>query len=130
MRSCLLAGLVFLLTLCGGCGKKTTPAAQPPSSEQAQGVGGQLAPGQAPQPEPPPPPSVTARAENAPRQGVVGEVDPILTAELRNFIQLRQRMPVSFGEFARVRLDSIPRPPAGKKWAIDTTTLEVKAVSE
>lgn len=125
MRFWLSLVIALLVAAANGCGKKEKSPGQAPTPEQAQGIAGQAA-----QPEPPPPPSVVARAENAPRQSVVGEVDPVLTAELRNFIQLKQRLPVSFGEFARVRLDTIPRPPAGKKWAIDMTTLEVKAVSE
>jgi len=79
----------------------------------------------------PPPPSrvVNARALNPVRQNVTGEVDAQLTEELRTFIQQKKRMPQTFSEFATVRLDSVPRPPEGKKWAIDSESLEVKAVS-
>ncbi len=77
---------------------------------------------------PPPPPSVAARAENNLRQNVTGEVNAFLSTELRNFVQLKHRMPDSFSEFASVRLDSIPRPPDGKKWVIDIEALQVKAV--
>jgi hypothetical protein len=58
----------------------------------------------------------------------VGEVDASLTMELRNFVQAKGRLPQSFGEFVNVRLDSIPSPPEGKKWVIDTANLQVKAV--
>ena len=78
---------------------------------------------------PPPTPAVAARAENLPRQNVIGQVDPELTAQLRTFIQKKNRLPESFAEFVTVRLDTIPRPPEGKKWVIDTSSLEVKAVS-
>jgi hypothetical protein len=79
-------------------------------------------------PLPPPPPSVAARAENYLRENVPGDPDAFLSAELRNFVQLKHRMPESFAEFANVRLDSIPRPPEGKKWVIDMTSLQVKSV--
>ena len=77
---------------------------------------------------PPPPPSVAARAENNLRQNVPGDPDPFLSGELRNFVQLKKRLPDSFSEFASVRLDSIPRPPEGKKWVIDIANLQVKSV--
>jgi hypothetical protein len=72
---------------------------------------------------------VAARAENNLRQNVAGEVNASLSTELRNFVQLKHRLPDSFSEFASVRLDSIPRPPDGKKWVIDTANLQVKSVS-
>ena len=71
---------------------------------------------------------MAARAENYLRQNVAGEVNASLSTELRNFVQLKHRMPDSFSEFASVRLDSIPRPPDGKKWVIDIDALQVKAV--
>ncbi|MEO6035416.1 MAG: hypothetical protein ABIQ35_09195 [Verrucomicrobiota bacterium] len=76
----------------------------------------------------PPPQAVLARAENGARQNVVGDEDPFLTQQLQIFVQQKQRMPESFAEFAATRLDSIPRPPAGKKWVIDSGVLQVKAV--
>jgi hypothetical protein len=45
-------------------------------------------------------------------------------------VEQKKRLPQSFAEFATVRLDSIPRPPAGKKWVIDTDSFEVKAVAQ
>ncbi len=88
------------------------------------------APAPAPlQPLPPPPKVVAARADNYLRETVTGTADPFLTGELRNFVQQKKRLPESFAEFAGLRLDSIPRPPEGKKWVIDVSTLEVKAVS-
>jgi hypothetical protein len=62
------------------------------------------------------------------RQAVTGDVDAFLTAELNNFIQQKKRLPESFAEFATLRLDSIPRPPENKKWVIDASDLQVKAV--
>jgi len=79
---------------------------------------------------PPPPLSISTRADNYVRDNVVGEVDASLTAELRNFIEKKSRMPQSFAEFANVRLDSVPTPPEGKKWVIDGANLQVKAVAK
>jgi len=77
----------------------------------------------------PPSPAVTARAQNAVQQSVAGDVDASLTAQLRVFVQKQGRLPANFGEFANARLDSVPRPPAGKKWVIDGPNLQVKAVA-
>jgi hypothetical protein len=76
----------------------------------------------------PPPTYVTATAENALTENAAGEPDPFLTQQLRLFMQEKSRMPESFTELARARLDSVPRPPEGKKWVIDTATQQVKAV--
>jgi hypothetical protein len=94
-----------------GCSKKKAPA----SGE---------APGE------PPPNYVTATAENKPAENVAGIVDPFLTQQLQIFIQQKQRLPEDFAELARTRLDSVPRPPEGKKWVIDKATRQVKAVAE
>ena len=123
-----------------GCHKKAAP---PPSDQSsAAPVAPATTPEQVPSaPEstpapvvlpakalPSPPPSVAARAENNLRQNVPGDPDPFLSGELRNFVQLKKRLPDSFSEFASVRLDSIPRPPEGKKWVIDIANLQVKSV--
>lgn len=125
----------------GGCHKKQpTTAVEPPPPQQAETPAAPSEPGAAPyvsapvasqssKPLPPPPPSVAARAENYVRQNVQGDPDPFLSAELRNFVEMKHRLPESFSEFVNVRLDSIPRPPDGKKWVIDTAALQVKAVS-
>jgi hypothetical protein len=63
------------------------------------------------------------------RPAVIGDVDPFLTSQLRDFVSKQGRLPESFSEFATLRLDSIPRPPAGKKWVIDVAGMQVKAVS-
>jgi len=116
-----------------GCHKKTATAgnvgetATATNAAQAELANGPVAP-----PEPPQPPlrEVLARADDKAHQAVVGEVDPFLTGQLRIFIQQKNRMPASFSEFARARLDSVPRPPPGKKWVIDTDSIEVKAVAQ
>jgi PBP1b-binding outer membrane lipoprotein LpoB len=88
------------------------------------------APGEAGQkPGEPPPQFVTAVAENQPAENVTGVVDVFLTQQLQAFIQQKQRLPEDFAELARTRLDSVPRPPEGKKWVIDKTTRQVKAVA-
>lgn len=130
----LAAGLAFLVA---GCHKKPPPeasqqnAAEPASSAQspdaASGavVSGAPPPGAKPLPAPPPP--VAARADNYVRANVTGQPDPFLTEQLRTFVTQKHRMPESFAEFAGARLDSVPRPPAGQKWIIDSGTMEVKA---
>src|SRR6266850_5830919 len=130
-----MAVLVF-----AGCHKKAvappsdqisaTPEAPATTPEQASSAPQNTpAPVQTPAKAlPPPPPSVAARAENNLRQNVPGDPDPFLSGELRNFVQLKKRLPDSFSEFASVRLDSIPRPPEGKKWVIDIANLQVKSV--
>ena len=109
---------VAVLTL-PGCSKK--PDSPSPSAEQKPGetpAGATL---------PPPPKYVAANAQNAPAENVTGEVNAFLTGQLRIFIREKGRLPESFAELARTRLDSIPRPPEGKKWVIDSATREVKA---
>jgi hypothetical protein len=103
----LFAAIVLALP---GCGKKETT-----SSDQQPGA--------------PPPNYVAATAENQPAENVVGVADPFLTQQLQIFIQQKQRLPEDFAELARTRLDSVPRPPEGKKWVIDKTARQVKAVA-
>jgi hypothetical protein len=103
-----------------GCHKKE---AAPPETAAAP------ASQQPAKPLPPPPAYVAANAQNAPAENVTGEVNAFLTQQLRIFIREKGRMPESFAELVRVRLDSMPRPPAGKKWAIDNASKEVKAVA-
>jgi hypothetical protein len=78
---------------------------------------------------PPPPKYVAATAQNAPAQNVAGEVNVFLTEQLRIFLRDKRRLPESFAELARTRLDSVPRPPEGRKWVIDSATTQVKAVA-
>jgi hypothetical protein len=79
---------------------------------------------------PPAPSYVTANADNNVRQNATGVADPFLTTQLRAFVAKYGHVPQSFAEFANKGLDSIPRPPEGKKWAIDGATQEVKAVDK
>jgi hypothetical protein len=92
-----------------------------------------------PAPEPQAQDAATANAENRPQpataataaaQSLVGEVHEFMTSQLGIFIQQNGRLPKDFAEFSRARLDSVPRTPVGMKWAIDTTTREVKLVKE
>src|SRR5437773_9398553 len=127
-----------------GCKKKEAPptaatrpapqaAVTPETSPPAEGVAPEesvriVTPTEKPKPIPPPPQYLTVRAENNIRQGVSGQMEPFLTEQLRIFIQKNHRMPESFHEFVSTRLDSIPRPPEGTKWVIDTASMQVKSV--
>jgi hypothetical protein len=117
-----LVALLSLVVFLAGCHKKNAASAsQAPGPDTA-------ATGQPGTPPPPPSKSVAANAENNVRENVAGEVDQFLTSQLRIFVQEKGRVPASFAEFAKARLDSIPRPPAGTKWVIDAPTQQVKAV--
>jgi hypothetical protein len=71
-------------------------------------------------------PLKAAEAKNAvPLEGLV---HVFMTTQLRKFIQETGRLPTDFSEFSSARLDSVPFPPDGMKYAIDYATLEVKAV--
>lgn len=133
MKLCFLLLISLVCALAAGCHKKSEPPANVESSVATKASGAQptMTDGNVAPPEPPQPPSreVLARAENNARQTVVGDVDAFLTGQLQAFIAEKNRLPADFGEFARARLDSVPRPPAGKKWVIDTESLEVKAVA-
>ena len=61
-------------------------------------------------------------------EALVGAVHTFMTAQLRKFIEEKGRIPKDFSEFVSSRMDSVPRPPAGMKFVIDETTLEVKVV--
>jgi hypothetical protein len=111
-----LAGIIL-----GGCHKQdanSTPSAAPNSTDPAAQAA-----------QAPPPAAVASRAENPVKANVTGQPDPFLTAQLRTFIKNKGRIPASFAEFARQALDSIPQPPAGTKWVIDSADKTVKAVS-
>jgi hypothetical protein len=146
MKQIAILSMIAALAL-AGCKKKEAAAANPvspppppdaavqanpanPSPEGAaqpeQSV--QIVTTAKPKPLPPPPAYLTVRAENNLRQGVSGQVDMFLTQQLHAFIQKNHRMPESFHEFVNTRLDSIPRPPEGTKWVIDTAAMQVKAV--
>jgi hypothetical protein len=129
MKSVLLASLTLLLFL--GCHKKQAAAdagtnpegsSTAASADQAQGQPVSN------KPLPPPPPPVAANANNAVQAGVNGQVDPFLTTQLRIFMNQTGRLPQSFAELASRRLDSMPVPPQGTKWVIDSSDSQVKAV--
>jgi hypothetical protein len=141
MKSILLFSLAAGMALIG-CKKKEpagpTPPSQPAATDPASPAVQPAVAGTEPivaQTTPPqkakalPPPAyVTARAENTLRHNVQGEVDTFLTEQLREFARRKGRWPENFGEFVNTTLDSIPRPPEGKKWVIDIDTIQVKAV--
>src|SRR5437660_1050807 len=119
-RSIQLALLLLAVSL-SGCGKKKTVAPQAPpatASEQAPAETSKT-------------PTVAAPAEGAsPTAPLDGIVDPIMTSQLRAFMQQNGRLPKDFNELRRTSLDSVTRMPAGKKWVIDPTTAEVKLVKQ
>lgn len=130
-RGFLIAAFVCLAA--SGCKKATSATPAPPTPVTASEspapaqpiINAAPPPGVKPLPAPPPP--VAARADNYLRENVAGDPDPFLSGQLRTFIEQKHRLPESFAEFAMSRLDSIPRPPEGKKWVIDTAALQVKA---
>ena len=101
-----------------GCSKQPEPPAGGAAQKPGEPAAG------------PSPNYVTATAQNALAENVTGEVNTFLTEQLRIFIREKRRMPESFAELARVRLDSVPRPPQGTKWVIDKATQQVKAVAD
>ena len=143
MKQLTILSLIAAVAL-AGCKKKETASAETsspappaeaaaPTSPPAEGAAPQeesirIVTTAKPKPIPPPPQYITVRAENNVQQGVSGKVDMFLTEQLHIFIQKNHRMPESFHEFVNTRLDSIPRPPEGTKWVIDTAAMQVKAV--
>ena len=118
--------LVLISTLAfgllSGCHKKDANPT-PNAAQNSTDPGPQAA-------QAPPPAAVATRAENSVQANVTGQPDPFLTAQLRTFIKNKGRIPASFADFARQALDSIPQPPAGTKWAIDSSDQTVKAVAK
>jgi hypothetical protein len=117
---------VLVVLLMTGCHKATPQAAPVPAP--ASDAAATNASDPASPPPPVPTPSVASRSENNLQQNASGEVNGFLTQQLGIFIQQKGRLPVNFAEFARARLDGVPRPPAGMKWVIDGATRQVKAV--
>jgi hypothetical protein len=124
-RVCILIAL-----FAAGCHKSDAPAGQQPASATDNSAAPAPEPSSATPlpPVPAPNPNVVARTENAVQANVAGEVNEFLTQQLRVFIQQQGRLPQTFAEFARARLDNVPRPPPGTKWVIDSASQEVKAV--
>ena len=118
---CVTLVAVAVLAL-SACSRKTK--SPPVTAEQKSGAPPTTAPLQ------PPPNYVAATARNAPEQNVAGEINAFLTEQLRIFIREKGRLPESFTELARARLDSVPRPPDGKRWVIDASSREVKAAAQ
>ena len=113
-----VASAVLQCLVLVACGKKAgsqakagtnTPPAESPASTEPQ-------PAQAANPQP-----------SAP---LAGAGHGFMTQQLRVFVQQKGRMPETFGEFSSARMDSVPRPPDGFRWAIDAATVEVKLVRQ
>jgi hypothetical protein len=125
-RACILIALFV-----AGCQKSDAPPQQQPApAADASPAPAPDSPNPAGLPPPPPPnPNVTARAENSVQANVGGQPDEFLTQQLRVFIQEKGRLPQTFAEFARARLDNVPKPPEGTKWVIDSATQQVEAAA-
>ncbi|MBI2925364.1 MAG: hypothetical protein HYY24_06630 [Verrucomicrobia bacterium] len=63
-------------------------------------------------------------------QPLDGLVHPFMTAQLRRYVAENGRLPKDFNEFARAKMDSVPRLPPGTRFAIDPVTQEVKMVAQ
>ena len=137
----LFLSLLTLALVEAGCSRKesgSSPRSEAlPDNENATSA----APAVEPQPnDPTPAPAPISRAArrveapavaaNGANQSFVGLVDPFMTGQLKRFIEEKGRLPKDFAEFAAARMDSVPRPPEGLKYAIDATTQEVKLVKK
>jgi hypothetical protein len=123
--------VTVLLTalVAAGCHNKQSAsgvANAPATADATNGI--QSSASDTPNSQPSPPAYIASKADNVVHQTASGEADAFMTGQLHIFFQQKGRMPVSFTEFANTRLDSIPRPPDGTKWAIDAASVEVKAV--
>lgn len=120
--------LILLVALAGCKKKEDAPSA---SNEAIPQVGTTaVTQAESPQTLPPAPSYIAAQAENSVQSNVTGEPDQFLTSQLRIFVKDKGRLPQSFTEFARTRLDSMPPAPAGTKWVIDSASAEVKAAKK
>ena len=116
-----LGGLVLL-----GCGKRQ-PQAEGAAATSAS-VPGDAAAAIRANTVSRPTPEIQSRTANVIREGVVGVVEPSMTAQLQAFVSHAGRMPDNFAEFAHTKLDTVPRPPEGMTWVIDGAAMQVKAV--
>jgi hypothetical protein len=122
MKQTLVLLAVVALFVGSGCTKK--PASNVVTETNAAPASGD----QKPVAVPPPLPHVAANAQNVPAKTAEGEVHPFLTQQLQLFVNQKGRLPQSFAELVSARLDSVPRAPEGKKWVIDASAMQVKAV--
>ncbi len=136
MKSLLVLLLVFAAALMG-CGKKPpAQAASTPAAEtQPSGATASPEPAQ-PNPMAAAPARQRAQAQPAPVEvpgesvAVVGTIHQFMTDQLRIFVQQKGRLPKDFSEFTNTRMDSVPRPPPGMKYAIDASSMTVKLVRQ
>jgi len=118
----------FVLVLTS-CGKKAAPPAAdttPPASAAAEPAPPAATASPTAQSAPLPSPVPAAPAQGQRPVPVVGTVDPFMTQQLRIFINTKGRLPKDFSEFTSARMDSVPRPPKGLKWVLDTANQEIK----
>jgi pyruvate/2-oxoglutarate dehydrogenase complex dihydrolipoamide acyltransferase (E2) component len=130
-----LIGTVFATLV--GFGKKAEsppPAPNKPESASVSAVLGDQSPSptapepSAPTPAPAPAPSTalpssqSADPPPAPGEPLTGPFAierNFMTEQLQIFIAQKKRLPKDFNEFAGTRLDGVPAPPKGQRWAID-----------
>lgn len=128
-----LLSAFFLLVGCSKHGAPTSKTEEKPTTAQTP-----AADNSQPAPAATAPRSASAATNKKPGanqpkgigSGLVGPVHDFMTQQLRLFVQQKGRMPENFTEFTSARMDSVPRPPPGFRWAIDDRTLEVKLVRD
>jgi hypothetical protein len=132
---------ILVLILASGCGGKELSLPAAPAQKTGGGVSVDALVSKEPVAPPPSPataggspasveksePEAPVQAENPP-EDEFAEKNNFLTYQLEIFLRDYKRMPKDFGEFANARLDSVPQPPPGKKWVIDESKKQIKAV--
>jgi len=114
---------VALAALVAGCRKHPAPPANPPTAEQPGNVSANSNEPAAPTAEAPALP--TANAESSATKAPPPLNLDQLTLKLHHWIGAKQRLPRDFEEFAADNPNQIPPPPAGKKYALDRSTMRV-----
>lgn len=126
----ILLALTLWATGCGqseqeGAGSEAAGGAEPTAN-----VGGPAANGGSTVRPPAPAAAKPGQQPGKTLAGVQGPVHQFMTEQLRIFVAQKGRMPENFAEFANTRMDSVPRPPSGFHWAIDSSTTEVKLAKD
>ena len=130
----ILIGLA-LFVFSAGCGKKSSGGVSGNSPAPTAGKADiatedNAASAAAPRRSPPVATEAAATPATSENEPLVGMVHDFMTAQLRKFIAENGRLPNTFSEFAQSKMDTVPRAPAGLKFAIDETTQEVKLVKK
>lgn len=129
----LIATLLILILWATGCGQSEpdSPGSEAAgSAEPAANVGAPAANGGSTVRPSAPAAAKPGQQPGKTLAGVQGPVHQFMTQQLRIFVAQKGRMPENFAEFANTRMDSVPRPPSGFHWAIDSSTTEVKLAKD